>query len=423
MDDSQFAALLRAIAATRNRRAVAQGLASIPLLGASTHFLDPDAEAKRKHRGKPVHPEKKKKKKKKPRKPTTPPPTTPAPTTTPPPGACNPECPQGQRCCNNTCITGPWTNVTTFGSEGTTADQFSYPWDVGVAADGRSAIIAERGNSRLSVWTRPASSVTEWSNESVFGENGLQLMGLDLAADGETAWVTNATNNDVAMWIRINHSSSWGNPTTFGVQGSNPADSQSLTDVALSTDGETALVTDAGRHLVTVWTRSGSGNWTTQTTFGSQGNGASNFNTPSGITLSTDSRTALIADTENGRVSVWTRSSATSTDWANHSTFGSGGTGAANLASPKGVELAPDGLTAWVADSVNNRVSIWHRLSANSQSWFPVARFGSTFEHDGDLPSELSGPSGVAITPDGLTVWVADYFNHRISVWTLTCPP
>ena len=47
--------------------------------------------------------------------------------------------------------------------------------------------------------------------------------------------------------------------------------------------------------------------------------------------MTPDALTALIADTDNHRISVWTRTGANSTDWSNQTTFGSFGSGPSNF--------------------------------------------------------------------------------------------
>ena len=102
-----------------------------------------------------------------------------------------------------------------------------------------------------------------------------------------------------------------------------------------------------------------SNTWANQTTFGSQGGGLNQFRIPQGIALSGDTLTMWVADTNSGRVSVWTRPNASSIAWTNQTTFGSEGSGASQLVSPRTVAIANGTRTAWVADTLNNRISIW----------------------------------------------------------------
>jgi hypothetical protein len=104
--------------------------------------------------------------------------------------------------------------------------------------------------------------------------------------------------------------------------------------------------------------------------------------------------------------------------WSNQTTFGSHGAGVSQFNFPSGVAVSPDMLTVWVADTNNTRMSVWTRPSTSSASWSNPTTFGSF----GAGLSQFKNPYRVAVAPDGRTVWVADAFNHRISVWELACP-
>jgi DNA-binding beta-propeller fold protein YncE len=48
----------------------------------------------------------------------------------------------------------------------------------------------------------------------------------------------------------------------------------------------------------------------------------------------------------------------------------------------------------------------------------PLTTFGS----QGSGPNQFQYLAGVAVAADEQTVWVADQFNNRVSVWSQTCP-
>ena len=99
--------------------------------------------------------------------------------------------------------------------------------------------------------------------------------------------------------------------------------------------------------------------WTNQTTFGSEGSGPRQFQSPSGLAITPGGLAAWVADANNNRITVWTRPGATSTDWANQTTFGTMGSGPSQFDYPAGPAVAPDGLTVWAADADNNCISVW----------------------------------------------------------------
>ncbi|MFM9105230.1 MAG: hypothetical protein ACKOWF_00850, partial [Chloroflexota bacterium] len=276
-------------------------------------------------------------------------------------------------CANGVCAAPPkdgWSNLTTFGSIGTGPENFFDPYGVSVSPDLKTAFIADFFNNRISIWTRPDNKSTDWANQ-----------------------------------------------TTFGVKGSGPGELYGPSRVAVSADTLTCFVADYDNDRISVWVRpdADSTSWTNQTTFGVRGSGAEDFRQPTGVALSRDQLTLWVADTENNRVSVWTRPDAASTSWSNQTTFGSVGSLPDEFLEPIGVAASGDALTLWITEFGNNRVSIWTRPDAASTAWTNATTFGSG---PGDSPESFYGPADLALSPDGLTVWIADNGNQRISVWT-----
>ncbi|MFM9105106.1 MAG: hypothetical protein ACKOWF_00190, partial [Chloroflexota bacterium] len=71
------------------------------------------------------------------------------------------------------------------------------------------------------------------------------------------------------------------------------------------------------------------------------------------------------------------------------------------------------GLTVWIADNGNQRISVWTRPDGASISWTNLTTFGSF----GTGNDQFEEPSSVAVAANGRTLFVADYGNNRISVW------
>ncbi|MDQ2652638.1 MAG: NHL repeat-containing protein [Chloroflexota bacterium] len=154
--------------------------------------------------------------------------------------------------------------------------------------------------------------------------------------------------------------------------------------------------------------------WSYTTKFGSKGTGDSELTQPHGVAISPDGLTVWVADTINSRVVIWVRPDATSLAWTYSAQFGSQGTGDDNFDEPQGLAVSPDGLTAWVADVQNHRVMVWARPDASSP-WAFSAQIGSGVAGSGN--DSFDHPIGVAASEDGLTVWVVDSYNHRVVVW------
>lgn len=341
-------------------------------------------------------------------------------------GVCSGGCAAGQICCEGSCVTGVWADQTTFGSAGSGASQFWIPKGIALSQDSLTAWVADTENNRISVWTRPAASSTEWTNQTTFGSNGSgsdQLGGpnsLAVSPDGLTAWVVDTGYDRISVWSRPDGSSTdWSNQTTFGSFGSGSSQFHFPLGVAVSPDGLTAWVGDTYNDRISVWSRAdaASTDWANQTSFGSHGSGPSQFSYLIGVAVALDGLTVWVVEAGNHRISVWTRPEASSTAWTNQTTFGSEGSGTSQFSSPNGGTVSPDGLTAWVADSGNARISVWSREDAASTAWSNQATFGS----NGSGSGHFNFPNSVAVSSNGLTVGVADTDNNRISVWSQGC--
>lgn len=425
MDTSQLDALSRTLAASRTRRALSRTLAALPLLGASSLLMDEVAAKKKTFclngQTTTVKGRKKKLKKKVRRL------RKRGATSGACPTGCTPACRQAQRCCGTTCVATLWANQTTFGTDGSGSNNFDDPRGLTLTTDSLTALIADVDNHRVSVWTRPSPTSPDWTNQTTFGAQGTDPDSFDaprdvaITPDSLTALIADTFNNRISIWTRPNATSpDWSNLTTFGTTGAGANDLDDPRGLTLTSDGLTVLIADAFNHRISVWTRPSptSPAWSNQTTFGVQGTNANAFDLPESVAITPDGLTALIADTGNHRISVWTRPNATSPTWTNQARFGSLGSGVSNFDDPRGVAVTPDGLTAVIADADNDRVSVWARPNSSSLDWSNVTTFGTL----GLGANNFDEPRGVVITPDGMTALIADNNNSRVSVWALTCP-
>ncbi len=209
---------------------------------------------------------------------------------------------------------------------------------------------------------------------------------------------------------------SWTYASQFGTAGSGPSNLDGPYGLCMSSNLLTMWVTETANNRVSVWTRPNisSSTWTSVAQFGTSGSGLGNLGSPTGVTVSSDTLTAYVTDFLNDRVSIWTRPDANSTSWSNVTTFGTQGFGPSNFVRPNDVALTPDELTLLVTDGQLSRVCIWSRPDTSSTSWSPVTQFGS----NGNGLQKFNTPNGIVLSADGLTAYIADYFNYRVAVWT-----
>jgi DNA-binding beta-propeller fold protein YncE len=237
-----------------------------------------------------------------------------------------------------------WTHATNFG-DGPLND----PASVDVANDGLTAWVADTFNERISVWTKSGST---WSNTANFGTEGVGdnqfdfPMDVAVSADGNTVWVADGGNHRISIWSKSG--STWSPVDTFGSGPGNESSQFSFpTSVAIAADEQTVWVADADNNRVSVWGKSGS-TWSNLTTFGPGVIGGA-----IGVDVASDGRTVFVTDHLRNQVSVWVGSGS---NWTEKLTFGS-----APLAE-EGIAVSPAGDMAWVSDtSTNARVSVWAR--------------------------------------------------------------
>jgi len=298
-----------------------------------------------------------------------------------------------------------WTFVSQVsGTQGSALTDLDGPYDVALSVDTKYMWIVDRMNSRIVSWSRPDTGTLTWDYSGGFGSNGSandqfnEPRAIVLSYDTTEAWIVDTGNNRVTIWKRLNTYSSWQFSAKFGTTGSGDSEFSTPSGIALTGSANTAWVADRGNNRIVGWSRpnSGSTNWTYLAQFGSSGSGDSNFSSPNDVTVGPDTLTMWIADTGNNRVSIWTR--ATSGDPFTTSTTLNG------FSSPKGLVLSSDGLTLYVTDFGANRVVAWARATTDGL-WAPSATIASL---------GLNGPYGIAISANDRTLYVSDMFNNRV---------
>ena len=297
-------------------------------------------------------------------------------------------------------------------------------YSVALSSDGHTALVSGPGDSEnvgaAWVFTRAGSTWTQQGSKLTGGgETGKALFGTSVAlsSDGNTALVGGEFDNTSAgaAWVFTRSGSTWTQ------QGSKLTGSGEVgaglfgESVALSSDGNTALIGgdyDNGRvGAVWVFTRSGSA-WTQQgsklTGSGVIGEGRFGFS----VALSADGNTALVGGAgDNGGVgAVWvfTRSGSTWTQQGSKLT-GSGESGEGVFGAS--VALSADGNTALIGGYGDN--------SQVGAAWV-FTRSGSTWTQQGNKLTG-SGESGegvfgasVALSADGNTALIGGYGDNAL---------
>jgi DNA-binding beta-propeller fold protein YncE len=144
--------------------------------------------------------------------------------------------------------------------------------------------------------------------------------------------------------------------------------------------------------------------------------GTSIFSSPSGVAVTPDGSNIIVADTNNNRIRaitypggvVSTLAGSGSATWAD-------GTGtSASFNSPQGVAVTPDGSNIIVADGGNNRIRLITYPGGDVRT---LAGSNSGFADNTGTSASFSFPLGVALRKDNGIV-VADGGNNRIRLVT-----
>ena len=141
---------------------------------------------------------------------------------------------------------------------------------------------------------------------------------------------------------------------------------------------------------------------------------AAQFNAPCQVALSPDGATLFVADRYNHRIrAVATAMNIVSTLAGSGSAGFSDATGtSASFSQPIGVTASPDGTTLFVGDFANHRI---RSVTIATGAVATLAGSGSATAVDGTgAAASFNGPTGVVISPDGATVFVAEWQSHRI---------
>jgi hypothetical protein len=306
---------------------------------------------------------------------------------------------------------------------------------VALSADGNTAIVGgvadNNGAGAAWVWTRSGGVWTQQGAKLVgSGAVGQALLGQSaaLSADGNTAIVSGSNDNNGAgaAWVYTRSSGVWTQQGGKLLGTGAVAAARQGFSVALSSDGNTAIVggdkdnSDTGAAWV--YTRS-SGVWTQQGNKLVDTEAVGAAQQGQSVSLSDDGNTAIVGgskdNSDTGAAWVWTRSSGVWTRQGNK-LVGSGAVGAAQQG--QSVSLSDDGNTAIVGGSKDNSRdgAAW----GNTRSGGVWTQQGNKLVGTGANGDAFQGGS-VALSADGNTAIVGGIGDNggAGAVWVFTQPP
>jgi sugar lactone lactonase YvrE len=164
-------------------------------------------------------------------------------------------------------------------------------------------------------------------------------------------------------------------------------------DLIVTPEG-TLLLSDAGNHKIHELDENGS----LIRSFGSQGSGNGQFNSPIEIAIGLGNR-IYVADTANHRITILERNGTFV------KTFGTIGAGDGQFNKPRGLAISSEN-EVFVSEDGNHRVQVFDANGTFLRKW------GSL----GNLDGQLNRPLSLDVDEDG-NVYVAEYTNLRISIF------
>jgi uncharacterized delta-60 repeat protein len=322
---------------------------------------------------------------------------------------------------------------------------------VALSTDGNTAIVGGPNDGQTGaawIWVRRLRPLEGGGVEVAWERQGAKLVGssiigeesfiaqgqsVSISADGNTAIVGGSGDNDSvgAAWIWVRNGNVWTQQAKLVGTGAIGAFPLQGTSVALSHDGNTAIVGGTGDNggigAAWVYTRSGV-TWTQQAKLVGSGYVGSPVRQGTAVALSQDGNTAIVGgnrdDGDRGAAWIWTRSGGVWTQQGSkivspdHPVEGSQGVS---------TSLSADGNTALVGGTMESESSgaawVWTRSAG---AW---SQQGSTLVGFGVVGPTFGEGVRVALSADGNTAvvgWHRDdsstgaawVWTRRGSVWT-----
>ena len=198
----------------------------------------------------------------------------------------------------------------------------------------------------------------------------------------------------------------------FGSLGSGSGQFNTPRDVAVDA-AHNIYVADAANSRIEAFSETGSVLWTA----GGPGKLAQNLNVPIGLSYDATTNEVLVADTGHSLIKAYAAQGGAYGFAAGAYIWKSP---AGILKSPREVRRGPDG-EIWVADYHNEEVKAFQcTCTTSSTTWNSTPnKWLGDGKAAGHAAGELNSPYNVAFSPDGTSAYVADTGNERIAVYNI----
>ena len=292
-------------------------------------------------------------------------------------------------------------NIGGWGSTGSADGQFNFPHDVAVDKSG-GIYVADYNNNRIQVFDSSGTFQRKWgtggAGDSRFTASPQFSGPAGVEVDGcGDIFVTDFNNRRVQKFT-----SDGTFITIWGWGGSGSGQFDRPTGIAVDMKGR-VFVVDTFNHRIQRFSPSTIAlTHLFKNKWGGFGSTESQFSSPFGIAVNTNTGNIYVADTSNHRIQEFDASGTFIRKW------GSSGPDSGEFLFPQGVAVDSNTGEVYVADTNNHRIQVFDAMGTFVRKW------GSSGSDNGDF----SFPQGVSVDSNTAEVYVADTSNHRVQKFT-----
>ncbi|MCW1970518.1 MAG: PA14 domain-containing protein [Anaerolineae bacterium] len=266
------------------------------------------------------------------------------------------------------------------GGEGSADNQFKQPNGVAVAKDGR-VYVADMGNKRVQILNGSGQFVGKLTLENPpFSEP------IDVAIDQNG--MIYVLDSDIGFIAKFDSAGKLVGNVDLGRAGV-----YKPRGFYVDEQGQIYLANTGGGNIVKI-----SQDGTVLQTYGQRGADAGQFNEPNDVKVSPQGL-VFATDSAKGRINVFLVDGRFALEIP---------IPAANALVGTRVLIAPDGAMLWTATEP-------HELRRATQAGQSLGQWGGF----GQGLGQLRQPTGIAVSPDGKTLWLVDSGNHRVQQWAI----
>ncbi len=286
-----------------------------------------------------------------------------------------------------------------------------------ISSDGNHVYVASFYEDSITLFSRNSSNGTlTYQQVYTNGSDGItglsRLTTLVISPDGKHVYVPISSSDSIVIFSRNSGDGTLTYVDTL-VDDLDEIDGlDGAIDIAFSSDGEDAYVVGSTESSVTHFTRNSStGALTFQTKVTDDDGGVDNLSTPHRAAISPDDKHIYVTSRIEDAVTVFSRDAGAGTlTFVEAKVHGHDGINTLDRA--HGVAISPDGASVYISSLSSQSITVFSRDSSTGQLTFQEAH-----KHNVDWVTGLLAPHELIIDPDGNNVYVADRSGNALTVF------